>query len=122
MFQYHTMSHCCSHTKLAQRSLATAETTLVALTICVSPRKVSTIAVVSAGERMFVGTGDGSLTAHECRGDTTNALKAGSFECREVRDCDPQPPISAWSPFVLANPDQLRPLQKLYISQLVAQP
>eukprot|EP00903_Cladosiphon_okamuranus_P017098 g15754.t1 len=50
----------------------------------VTTRQVSTIAVVSAGERMFVGTGDGSLTAHECRGDTTNALKAGSFECREV--------------------------------------
>lgn len=46
---------------------------------------MSTIAVVSAGDRMFVGTGDGSLTAHECRGDTVNALKAGSFECRQVR-------------------------------------
>lgn len=57
----------------------------MALTVLSFIRKVSTIAVVSAGERMFVGTGDGSLTAHECRGDTTNALKAGSFECREVR-------------------------------------
>lgn len=46
--------------------------------------------MVSAGERMFVGTGNGSLTAHECRGDTTNALKAGSFECREVRGCNAQ--------------------------------
>ncbi|CAM9493888.1 unnamed protein product, partial [Scytosiphon promiscuus] len=50
----------------------------------VTTRQVSTIAVVSAGDRMFVGTGDGSLTAHECRGDTINALKAGSFECRQV--------------------------------------
>ncbi|CAM9684429.1 unnamed protein product [Pylaiella littoralis] len=50
----------------------------------VATRQVSTIAVVSAGDRMFVGTGDGSLTAHECRRDTTNAIKAGSFECREV--------------------------------------
>lgn len=46
--------------------------------------KVTAIAAVSAGDRMFVGTADGSLTAHECRGDTTNALKAGSVECREV--------------------------------------
>ena len=46
--------------------------------------KVTTIAVVNAGDRMFVGTADGTLTAYECRGDTTNALKAGSFECREV--------------------------------------
>lgn len=55
--------------------------------------KVSTIAVVSAGDRMFVGTGDGSLTAHECRGDTTNALKAGSFECREVSYCVAPPRV-----------------------------
>ncbi|CAM9634431.1 unnamed protein product, partial [Sphacelaria rigidula] len=50
----------------------------------ISSPQVTTIAVVSAGDRMFVGTADGGLTAHECRGDTTNALKAGSFECREV--------------------------------------
>ncbi|CBJ28092.1 conserved unknown protein [Ectocarpus siliculosus] len=50
----------------------------------VNTRQVSTIAVVSAGDRMFLGAGDGSLTAHECRGDTPNALKASSFECREV--------------------------------------
>lgn len=40
--------------------------------------------MVNAGDRMFVGTAEGSLTAYECRGDTTNALKARSFECREV--------------------------------------
>lgn len=34
---------------------------------------------------MFVGTSEGSLTVHECRADTVNALKAGSFECKEVR-------------------------------------
>lgn len=47
--------------------------------------KVTTIAVVSGGDRMFVGTSEGSLTVHECRADTVNAIKAGSFECKEVR-------------------------------------
>lgn len=69
-------------------------------TTVVPVSQVTTIAVVSAGERMFVGTADGSLTAHECRGDTPNALKAGSFECREVRRCLSPPPLASLTAWI----------------------
>jgi hypothetical protein len=44
--------------------------------------KVSCIAAVGAGERLFAGSADGTLAVYECRSDTAAAIRAGSFECQ----------------------------------------
>jgi hypothetical protein len=44
--------------------------------------KVSCIAAVGAGERLFAGSTDGTLAVYECRSDTAAAIRAGSFECQ----------------------------------------
>jgi len=46
--------------------------------------KISAICLSGGGKKLFVGTNDGNLMTFDCRADTTNAVRADSFECFQI--------------------------------------